>query len=64
MVRGRRPAEVLPVWPERGAVQLMEDAAIGDLLETLSHAHCTGRRVLTAKGGSSGSHSISLRGTV
>ena len=42
------PAEVLPVWPERGELQLMAAEAFGDLLETLSQTHCPGQRVLTA----------------
>ena len=42
------PAEVLPVWPERGEQHLMAAAAFGDLLETPSQAHCPSQRVLTA----------------
>ena len=42
------PAEVLPVWPERGELHLMAAEAVGDLLETLSQAHFPGQRVLTA----------------
>jgi hypothetical protein len=42
------PADVLPVWPERGELHRMEADTFGDLLETLSQVHCPGQRALTA----------------
>ena len=42
------PAAQLPVWSERGEMELMEAAAVGALLEALSQAQCPGQRALTA----------------
>jgi hypothetical protein len=42
------PADVLPVWLERGEVHRMEAETFGDLLETLSQVHCPGQWALTA----------------
>lgn len=44
------PAEVLPVWPERGELEVLEAARFGALLEALSQAQRSGQRVLTAEG--------------
>jgi hypothetical protein len=44
------PADVLPVWPERGVLTRMEVETFGELLETLSQVQCPGQRALTAYG--------------